>query len=69
MSPDHTATQEVGVQGGWPAVLDAYRVQFLALDIRNDSDLLPFFRSHPGWIVDFKDEEAVLFVREEHLGT
>jgi hypothetical protein len=69
MSPDHTAAREVGAQGGWPAVLDAYGVQFLALDIHSDSDLLQRFRSHPGWIVDFKDEEAVLFVREEHLGT
>lgn len=47
----------------WLEVLDEYGVEFLALDLHSDSDLVRFFRSQPGWAVDFEDEEAVLFVR------
>ena len=49
----------------WPRVFDEYSVQFLILDRHDDSDLLELFRSRPGWTVDFKDEEAVIFARAD----
>jgi hypothetical protein len=44
-------------------VLDAYNVQFLVLNLYSESDVVKFFRLHPGWKVDFEDEEAIIFAR------
>lgn len=52
-----------GGRADWPAVFDEYGVQFLALDVRADSELVQVFRPHPGWRVCFEGEEAVLFGR------
>jgi len=49
----------------WPRVFDEYGVQFLILDRHDDNDLLSLFRSQSGWVVDFEDEEAVIFVRAD----
>ncbi len=49
----------------WPRVFDEHDVQFLVLDRHDDTDLLNLFRSQPGWIVDFEDEEAVIFARAD----
>lgn len=49
----------------WPSVLDAYNVQFLVLNLHNESDVVRFFRLHPGWKVDFEDEEAIIFARAD----
>ena len=44
-------------------MFDEYGVQFLILDRHDDGDLLNLFRSQPGWALDFKDGEAVIFAR------
>ena len=62
---DRAATTETAGEQDWPVVLDAYGVQFLALDIQADDDLLQLFRSDPRWRVIFEDKEAVLLGREE----
>jgi hypothetical protein len=63
MLEDHAVGQETGTTESWPDVLDEYGVQFLLLDRHNDDGLLELFQSQPEWMVDFEDEEAVLFVR------
>ena len=69
MLQDRSIAQDIGINTGvsedWPRVLDEYGVQFLVLDRHDDSDLLDLFRSQPGWAVDFKDEEAVIFARAD----
>jgi hypothetical protein len=62
---DHSAAQQNDVNQDWSAMLDEQGVQFLALDRHDDSDLLGFFRSQPGWTVDFEDEEAAILVRAD----
>jgi len=49
----------------WLSVLDAYNVQFLVLNLHSNSDVVEFFRSHPGWKVDCEDEEAIIFARAD----
>ncbi|MEA3339979.1 MAG: hypothetical protein U9R15_08440 [Chloroflexota bacterium] len=65
MLQNHSITQETGMNGDWVGMLDEHDVQFLVLDRYSDGDLLKLFGSHPGWTVDFKDRETVLFVRAD----
>lgn len=58
-----SAAQETGPNDDWPRILDEHGVRFLALDRHGDRNLVRFFRSHPGWMVDYEDGEAVLFAR------
>jgi hypothetical protein len=62
---DHSITREVGTNEDWPAVLDEYGVQFLALDLHSDSELVKLFRAQPGWTVDFEDRDAIIFARAD----
>ena len=63
MLQDDPTAQETSMDQDWPGMLDEYGVQFLVLDRHADSDLFEIFRSQPGWTVDLKDEEAVIFTR------
>lgn len=49
----------------WTGILNEYDMQYLALDLRSDGDLVSLVRARPDWAVDFEDEQAVLFVRAE----
>jgi hypothetical protein len=67
--PDGDAVvAETRPYAGWLSTLDAYGVQFLALDRRRDGKMLRLIRSQPGWAVDFEDQEGVLFVRRGVTG-
>jgi len=48
-------------------MLDAYRVHFQVLNLSSESDMVEFFRSQPGWEVDFEDEESIIFARTEDV--
>lgn len=63
MTQHHSVAQGISTNRDWLGVLDEYNVEFLVLSLHSDSDLVGFFRSQPGWIIDFEDEESVLFVR------
>jgi hypothetical protein len=47
----------------WPTLLDRHGVEFALLNRQGDSDLVMRLRSHPGWVVDDEDGEALLFRR------
>ena len=70
MMQNHSIMQGIGASEHWLGLLDEHDVQFLALDVRDDSNLVKLFRSQPKWIVDFEDHEAVLFIRSggDHAG-
>ena len=61
MPQNHSVTQEIDMGKDWRGTFDKHDVQFLVLDRHSDSDLLSIFRSQSGWMVDFEDEEAVIF--------
>lgn len=63
MPQDHAVTTDTAISVDWPQVLDEYGVEFLVLDPHDDRELLDLFRSQPGWVVDFEDEEMALLVR------
>ena len=63
MSQQGDLMQLGGRFDGWLAVLDRYRVQYLILSKKRDSELLSLVRVRPGWEVDFEDEASVLFSR------
>jgi len=53
------------VDGAWLRALDAYHVRFLVLNLDAESDVVEYFRSLPGWLVDFEDEESIIFARDD----
>jgi len=59
--------KRTGLGENWLRVLDAYRVQFLVLGLHSECDVVEFFRSQPGWEVDFEDEETIIFARTEDV--
>ena len=65
MLPGHSAAREIDTSQDWSRVLVEHGVECLVLDRHGDRDLLDFFRSQPGWTVDFEDGEAAIFVRTD----
>lgn len=63
MPGNHAVTHRGDAQEAWPTVFDRYGVQFLALDVNSDGDLLQRFQVEPQWTVDFEDGDSVLFAR------
>jgi hypothetical protein len=54
-----------GANEAWLRVLDAYQVRFLVLNLDAESDMVKYFRSLPGWLVDFEDEVSIIFARAD----
>jgi hypothetical protein len=61
--------QETGVKENWLRTLDAYHVRFLVLNLQSERDMVKYFRSRPGWVIDFEDGESIIFARADMLGT
>lgn len=49
----------------WPELLDELDVRFLVLNANRDAGLLELFQAHPGWAIDFQDDQSVLLVRTD----
>jgi hypothetical protein len=49
----------------WPGLLDELDVRFLVLDAKRDAGLFELFQVHPGWAIDFQDDQSVLLVRTD----
>jgi hypothetical protein len=47
----------------WLALLEQENVRFVVLGLCTDSDLVEELRRCRGWIVDFEDQESVIFMR------
>ena len=73
MPQDHTVTKAEGsfntqvttINENWLRVLDEHSARFLVLNLRSEGDMVKFFRSQPGWSVDFEDGESIIFARNE----
>jgi hypothetical protein len=55
--------RETGIKEDWLRALDAYHVRFLVLNRQSERDLVNYFRSLPGWGIDFEDSESIIFAR------
>jgi hypothetical protein len=62
MPQERSTAQGADWEREWLSALEKSGVQFLVLDRHSDSELLERLRSRPGWTVDYKDGEAVIFV-------
>ena len=47
----------------WLRMLDHYGVRQAVLDRQEDRHLVAFLESQAGWVCEYQDESAVLFVR------
>ena len=45
----------------WLRLFEKEQVQFIIMNQQADAELLEVIRSHPEWIVDFEDDQAVIF--------
>ena len=54
-----------GKNKNWLTMLDAYHVRYLVLNLQTEGDLVNYFRSLPGWLVDFEDQDSIIFARTD----
>jgi hypothetical protein len=63
----HTTGARTNISRYWLDVLEKNNVRYMALDPQHDSKLIEQLQSRPGWVVEFANEEAIFFVRQETL--
>ncbi len=56
-------TPKVSNPASFVALLDEYGVESMVYDSHQDAQWIQFFRVNPAWVIDFEDQDAVLFVR------
>ncbi len=61
----HTSDAQTDISRHWLAVLEENHVNFIALDPLHDVKLIEQLQIHPEWIVEFANDEAICFVRDE----
>ena len=49
----------------WLRMLDRYSVRQAVLDRQEDHQLVAFLESQVGWVCEYQDDDAVLFVRAD----
>jgi hypothetical protein len=60
-----TIDQNTRISHYWLDTLEAHHVRHIALDPQHDNNLIESLLSRPEWVVEFANEEAIFFVREE----
>jgi hypothetical protein len=60
---DHPTPPDTGVQQDWLAALNQDDIKYVVLHLGDDGDVVQLLRSLPGWLIDFEDDEAVIFAR------
>ena len=61
----HATGARTGISRHWLDVLEKNNVRFMALDPQHDGKLIEQLQTRPGWLVEFANEEAIFFVRED----
>jgi hypothetical protein len=65
MNTHHRSGAQTGISRHWLDVLEENNVRFMALDPQHDRKLIEQLQTRPGWVIEFANEEAMLFVRNE----
>ena len=63
---EYATPQSTDLQADWRSILDRCGVQYLALDISADRDLVQLFRPDPQWVVYLDDGEGLILARTDH---
>ena len=61
----HTSESQTDISHHWLDVLEENHVTFMALDPLHDAKLIEQVQTRPGWMVEFSNDEAIFFVRDE----
>jgi hypothetical protein len=61
----HTTGARTGISRHWLDVLEENNVRYMALDPQHDRKLIEQLQTRQGWVIEFANEEAVFFVRDE----
>jgi hypothetical protein len=56
-------SQDQGLNRNWLDVLDKNNVRHMALDPNHDQKLIKALNSRPDWIIEFENDEAILYAR------
>jgi len=49
----------------WLDALEKHHVRYISLDPQHDKKLIDVLRNRSEWIVEFENDEAIFFVREQ----
>ncbi len=65
MNTTHRSGTRTGISRHWLDALEANNVRFMVLDPQHDAKLIEQLQTRSGWLVEFADDEAIFFVRDE----
>lgn len=65
MNTYHRSGARTGISRHWLDVLEENNVRFMALDPHHDEKLIEQLQTRPGWIIEFANDEAIFFIRDE----
>jgi hypothetical protein len=65
MNDNHRSGAQTGISRHWMDVLEENHVHFMVLDPQHDGKLIEQVQTRPGWMVEFANDEAIIFVRDE----
>jgi hypothetical protein len=65
MNTPHRSGAQTGISRHWLDVLEENNVRFMALDPQHDRKLIEQLQTRQGWMIEFANDEAIFFVREE----
>ena len=55
---------QTGISRHWLDVLEENGVRFMVLDPHHDGKLIEQLQTHPEWVVEFANHEAIFFVHQ-----
>jgi hypothetical protein len=61
----HTTGAQIKISLHWLDVLEENNVRFMALDPQHDHKLIEQLQTRQEWVVEFANDEAIFFVRDE----
>ena len=61
----HTTGAQTEISRHWLDMLEENHVRYIALDPHHDVDLIEQLGTRPEWLVEFANDEAIFFVRDE----
>jgi len=65
MNDHHRSGTQTEISRHWLDVLEENHVRFMVLDPQHDRKLIEQLQTRPGWMVEFANDEAIFFVRDE----
>ena len=64
-TPTHKTGAQTGISRHWLDVLEENNVHFMVLNPQQDHKLIEQLKTRQDWIVEYADDEAIFFVRDE----